>query len=449
MSDSKTSTDRGFLGEQDDVHEEFHSKPVPLAQRLGFREPALVWSGFGIAFICAVIGGQIQQGLGTTNAILAILLGNFILFAYSALIGYPSGKWGVNFPLAMQYVFGRMGAVIPILILAVLVTGWYAFQAWLTADIIRVAFDLEGVVVIGLIATVAGIIYAIPVIFGIRQMALVRKVAIPAMVLFAGYYLVTRVIPAGGEIFAREGNGSIAFLTGVGMAWATFAVSGTMTGDIVRYTRNGKEALGVTAVAFIFSNAPFMIIGALISATIDNPDVVYFFDQKSLAVLIPLVFLAILSNWSTCDACLYNAAMGFTNTLPGFNWRRAAVLGSIIGLIAAATGLISNIVVWLITIGLLVPPIGGTIIADYYVMRREHGFSVGRESAINWAAILAVVIGVVLGYWVHVQYPNFLFGVTGIVSSFVAYVILAKLAPELLGATVGTGSTGAEAEAEL
>ena len=446
MSNSPTSADHGFLGEQDDVHEEFHSKPVPLAQRLGFREPALVWSGFGIAFICAVIGGQIQQGLGTTNAILAILLGNFILFAYSALIGYPSGKWGVNFPLAVQYVFGRKGAVIPILILSLLVTGWYAFQAWLTADILRVAFDLEGVVVVGIIATVAGIIYAIPVIFGIRQMALVRKVAIPAMVVFAGYYLITRVIPAGGEIFSREGNGSIAFLTGVGMAWATFAVSGTMTGDIVRYTRTGKQALGVTAVAFIFSNAPFMIIGALISATIDNPDVVYFFDQKSLAVLIPLVVLAILSNWSTCDACLYNAAMGFTNTIPGFTWRRAAVFGSVIGLIAAATGFISNIVVWLLTIGLLVPPIGGTIIADYYVIRREHGFRFGRESAFNWAAIIAVVIGVLLGYWVHVQYPNFLFGITGIVSSFVVYVVLAKLAPGPLGVGIGTSSTGAEAE---
>ena len=446
MSNSSTSADHGFLGEQDDVHEEFHSKPVPLAQRLGFREPALVWSGFGIAFICAVIGGQIQQGMGTTDAILAILLGNFILFAYSALIGYPSGKWGVNFPLAVQYVFGRRGSVIPILILALLVTGWYAFQAWLTADILRVAFDLEGVVVVGIIATVAGIVYAIPVIFGIRQMALVRKIAIPAMVLFAGYYLITRVIPAGGEIFSREGNGSIAFLTGVGMAWATFAVSGTMTGDIVRYTRTGKQALGVTAVAFIFSNAPFMIIGALIAATINNPDVVYFFDQKSLAVLIPLVVLAILSNWSTCDACLYNAAMGFSNSIPGFTWRRAAVFGSIIGLIAAATGFISNIVVWLLTIGLLVPPIGGTIIADYYVIRGEHGFRVGRDSAINWAAIIAVVIGVLLGYWVQVQYPNFLFGITGIVSSFVAYVVLAKLAPGPLGAGIGTSSTGAEAE---
>ena len=48
-----------------------------------FAEPAWVWSGFGIAFICAVIGGQIQQGMGTVDAIFAILLGNFILFVYS------------------------------------------------------------------------------------------------------------------------------------------------------------------------------------------------------------------------------------------------------------------------------------------------------------------------------------------------------------------------------
>ena len=73
--------------DREDVKEEFHDKPVPLRARLGFKEPVLVWSGFGIAYICAVIGGLIQQGLGTTNAILAILLGNFILFLYSAAIG--------------------------------------------------------------------------------------------------------------------------------------------------------------------------------------------------------------------------------------------------------------------------------------------------------------------------------------------------------------------------
>ena len=35
----------------------------------------------------------------------------------------------------------------------------------------------------------------------------------------------------------------------------------------------------------MFSNAPFMIMGALISATIQDPGVQYFFDQKTAAVL--------------------------------------------------------------------------------------------------------------------------------------------------------------------
>ncbi len=446
MADESSTQPKGFFAEQDDVHEEFHSIPVPMAARLGFREPALVWSGFGIAFICAVIGGLIQQGLGTVDAILAILLGNFILFLYSAAIGYGNGKWGTNFPLTVKYVFGEKGAIVPIIILAVLVTGWYAFQAWLTADILRVAFDLEGPVVVGILAVIAGIIFAIPVIYGIRQMANVRKIAIPAMILFVGYYIITRVIPEGGVIFDRQGTGEMAFMTGVGMAWSTFVVSGTMTGDIVRYAKNGGQAIGVTAVAFLFSNAPFMIMGALIAAAINDPSVVYFFDAKAATVLIPLVILAILSNWSTCDACLYNASMGFTNTLPGFNWRKAAVLGTIIGLIAATTGLISNIVGWLILLGLLVPPIGGTIIADFYFVRGDRGFSVSRDAAVNWAAIIAMVVGVIVGYWVNDNYPNFLFGAAGIGSSFLVYLVLAKTTGKALGANLGEQATGAESD---
>ena len=177
-----------------------------------------------------------------------------------------------------------------------------------------------------------------------------------------------------------------------------------------------------------FSGMHSARIVALISAAINDPSVVYFFDAKAASVLIPLVVLAVLSNWSTCDACLYNASMGFTNVFPAFNWRSAAVFGTVIGLIAAATGIIGNIVNWLILLGLLVPPIGGAIIADYYVVRREKGFSVGRDAAINWAAIISLVVGVVIGYWVHVTFPNFLFGAAGIITSFVAYVILAKVA---------------------
>jgi cytosine permease len=430
-----------------DAQEEYHDKPVPLYGRLGFKEPALVWSGFGIAYICAVIGGLIQQGMGTTNAILAILLGNFILFLYSAAIGYANGKWGLNFPLTVKAVFGRKGALVPILIMAVLVTGWYAFQAWLTADIIRAAFGLEGGLLIGVFAAVIAVVFGLPVIFGIKSMAKLMKFALPGMLIFGLYYLFARIIPAGSAMFDKTGNGTLPFMAGVGMAWSTFVVSGTMTGDIVRYAKTGKQAIGVTAVAFLFSNAPFMVMGALIAAAIPDPTVQYFFDQKTLAVLLPLLVIAVLSNWSTCDACLYNATMGYTNGIRGLNWRSAAILGTIIGVIAAGTGLIGNVVNWLILIGLIVPPIGGAIIADYYLVRGDRtGFSVERESDFNWAAIIAVVVGILFGYWVNQTYPTFLFGVAGIASSFIVYLVLAKAAPDALGAGLTSKPTGAEAQ---
>lgn len=433
--------------DQRDVREEFHSKPVPLRSRLGFKEPALVWCGFGIAYICAVIGGLIQQGLGTRDAILAILLGNFILFLYSAAIGYANGKWGLNFPLTVKAVFGESGAILPILIMAVLVTGWYAFQAWLTADILRVALGIESGLAIGILAAIIAILMGLPVIFGIKWMANLMKLALPLMIVFAAYYLFAKVIPAGSSLFAGSGTGKITFMTGVGMAWSTFVVSGTMTGDIVRYAKTGEQAVWVTAVAFLFSNAPFMVMGALISAAINDPGVTYFLQPGLSLGLVALVGIAILSNWSTCDACLYNAAMGYANAIPGLSWRNAAIVGTIIGVIAAGTGIIGNIVNWLILLGLIVPPIGGAIIADYYVVRRGHGFGVVRNVKYNWAAIIAVVAGILVGYYVHQTYPAFLFGAAGIATSFIVYTILGKAAAAALGVELSDTPSGAEAGA--
>jgi cytosine permease len=427
------------------VSEEWHDKPIPLNGRLGFLEPAIIWSGFGIAFICAVIGGIIQQGLGTVDAIWAIIIGNIILFLYASAIGYPAGKWGLNFPLTIKSVFGGKGSVVPVTVLALLVTGWFSFHSWLTGDIIRAAFKIENKILIGGIAASAGLLYGLPVIYGIKSMALVRKIAIPAMLIFAVYYIVTKVVPAGDQIWTQKGTGSIGFWTGVSMAWATFAVSGTMTGDIVRYTRTGWQAVAVTGVAFLISNAPFMILGAVISAAVANPDVPYFLDSDSFTVLIPIAMLALLSTWSTADACLYNASLGFTNAFPALNWRKAALLGTAIGVLAAATGLVSSVVDYLLFIGLVVPPIGAVIVIDYFFIRGKTGFSLLRDDHVNIAAVLSVVVGLVVGFFISKAYPNFIFGIPGILSASLTYVILWTIAGERLGTGLSNKKSGAEA----
>ena len=108
---------------------------------------------------------------------------------------------------------------------------------------------------------------------------------------------------------------------------------------------------------------------------------------------------------------------------------------------------IGNIVGWLILLGLLVPPIGGAIIADFFYVRGKNGFKYERTSEYNWAAIIAVIVGVVIGYYVNQNYPNFLFGVPGIISSFIVYLALAQSAAKSFGADVSTSkTTGAESE---
>lgn len=422
-----------FFAHQPARQQQYDRDPVPAAARLGFGQPALVWCGFGIAYICAVIGGTIQQGLGMPRALYAIALGNAILFVYSSLIAYPAARWGYNFPLMVKEAFGTHASKLPMVVLAILVTGWYAFQAWLTADVIRVAFNLSNVALVGVMAALFGVLFALPTVFGIKSMADVMKVAAPALGLLALYWIFFKILPAGSRVLNSPGTGEITFMTGVAMAWSTFVVSGTMTGDIVRWARGGGQGIGVTAVAFLFSNMPFMILGALTSAAINDPKVIYFFDSSSLLVVVPLLFIAFFSNWSTCDACLYNATMGFCNVSERITWRRAATVGAAIGIIAAATGIIGNIVNWLILLGLLVPPIGGVIIADYYFARNGQGYKIRRVREYNLPAIVALVLGVAAGYYTFVRYPSILFGLAGIVTSFVVYLVLGLPARRVRG----------------
>jgi len=425
--------------------DEYHSEPVPMNKRLGFGQPAWVWSGFGIAFICAVIGGSIQAGLGTRDAILAIMLGNFILFLYASALGYASGRWGMNFPLTVQAVFGKTGAAVPILILATLVTGWYSFHTWLTADIIRVAFGLESGLVVAGIALVVGMVYAVPVIFGIKSMALVRQIAIPAMVLFIVYYLIAQVYPARAGLFDSQGSGDISFWAGVGIAWATFAVSGTMTGDIVRWTKTGKQAVSVTGVAFLLSNGPFMVLGAIFAAAINDPSVPYFLNVDSGPLLFALAAIAILSTWSTADACLYNASVGYSNGVKSFNWNRAGMFATALGIALAMTGLIANVTNILIAIGLVVPPVGAAIIADFFIMRRGVEFAADRRSGVNAAAILATLSGIGAGIYAYFTYPTWIFGIPGMVVTIVVYVLLGRFG-DRLGAETPVVRNRAQAE---
>jgi purine-cytosine permease-like protein len=76
-----------------------------------------------------------MAGLGAPLGYVAIITGQIFLFVYSGLIAHKGAQYGLNFPLMCKAAFGRYGYAIPTLMIAGLVAGWFAFQAWLAADL--------------------------------------------------------------------------------------------------------------------------------------------------------------------------------------------------------------------------------------------------------------------------------------------------------------------------
>jgi cytosine permease len=109
------------------------------------------------------------------EALYAIMVGNVVLAIYSALIAVASVDGGLNFPPQVKEAFGEKGALIPIAVIGILVNGWYAFQAWLAADVIRAAWGLAWYpLVIGVV-----VLFGVPSLVGVDAMSkVVEKLVI-------------------------------------------------------------------------------------------------------------------------------------------------------------------------------------------------------------------------------------------------------------------------------
>jgi cytosine permease len=416
-------------------------RPIPLSARRGLLYPAFVWSGFTSAFVCVVIGNRLQSGMGTADALAAVILGSWLLFVYSAAIGFAAGRWGLNSQLMLEAIFGRLGAILPGVLLALLVTGWFAFHVLLTTVVLsNVLEDAGGSSVWPLV--IIGSLFAAPVIANVRHGFDITAAAFPAMLVFAGVIVVQRIIPAWPTLLDGPLTGTLPFSTGVCVAFGTYAVSGTMTGDIVRYCRTGNEAVQATAIGFLFSNLPFMILGVLIGAA--NTNVIdLLLARSSLSYF--LIFLVVISHWATCDACLANAGITLKSAFPKLPWPVVSASAAVFGILIASSNVFSDVFSWILFIAAVVPPIGGIIVADYYVVRAHAGFSRAGNIRVNVAALVSLCGAITVSLFIWQNYPDILTPLVGTPLSAILYLLLAALAPSWMGASVGTDSLGAEA----
>jgi cytosine permease len=468
--------------------EEYAEIPVPQHARLGFTKPALVWAGFAYAYICIFIGSQIMAGLGAPLGYVAIITGQIFLFVYSGLIAHKGAQYGLNFPLMCKAAFGKYGYAIPTLMIAGLVAGWFAFQAWLAADLMvglyggqsfnagsgseHVGHILPGI--LGETAFWAGvwaITFGLFALYGIRAMAWMGRFAVVSVTILAGWmiYSILNVVASGtgGNPFVSPVVGEPwTFALGFTSSIGTFIVSSTMTGDFTRWTKSTKQAWAVTAVAFPVCNLLMLMIGGIYTAVAGKLD--FFFGLSAIALGIPIMIIQWASNGSTCDGCLYNAINGFKNVSYyisrgkiNFSWKKIGLIVMLAGTAVAASNILTSIVPWLLLLGTVVSLVGGVLIGHFWVVARKNTTDeilVAGERRVNVPAIIGFLVGIAIAVPIVIFVPDIPSVIGGLIGGVGVYPLVAKitghyksgrLTAKGIGGRIGYGSTGATNQPDM
>ncbi|WP_369788938.1 cytosine permease [Rouxiella sp. WC2420] len=416
------------------LEQEFENEAVPLSHRHSTRSVSAVWFGFPMILTNAVFGGIMAYNLGFWRAIIAILLGNLVLFAYVGALSYLAGKTGLNFAMQARKTFGSRGYIITSAFLSTVVIGWYAFQTGLTGTIVNSTFGWNTSWVIVL----ATVLYTGVTFLGVRALSIIGMIAAPMFVILglAALYFVSQHTDLSQVMQYKGTAGGITMGIAMTMVIAGFADSGTMTADFTRWSQTGKSAVAATFSAFPVANVVSLLSGVVIvsAGAGINPaqnggDFLHLLVGHNVLLNLLALLFVFINLGSVCTHCLYNGAVGYSHLLNS-KMRLWTIILGVIGGVLAVIGVWSYFLNWLSLLGVAVPPIGAVMIVDLLFL--GHINSARAESHYRGSAFLSWAIGTVCASIAHLWFPDFGEALIGMIAGGVAYSVIQSMTAKKL-----------------
>lgn len=380
----------------------------------------------------ALFGGIITWHLGFWPALIAILLGNLVLFAYVGALSWYAGNSGMNFALQARRTFGSKGYILVSGFLSTVVIGWYAFQTGLTGTVINQTFGWNALAV----TAFAMILYTGITFLGVRALSVLGMIAAPLFVVLGmvALWLISKQHDFS-VVTQWQGSASAAGAmnmgTAVTMVVAGFADSGTMTADFTRWSKNGRSAVIAAFSAFPVANVisylfgvVIVAVGAAVDPLTNGGNFLPMLMGHGAFLSVVACLFVFINLGSVCTHCLYNGAVGFSHLFSSKMRLWTLILGAMGGVLALA-GVWSYFLEWLSLPGIVVPPFGAVMIVDLIFMAR---ISERRPAQrFRGTAFAAWAIGSLCAVIAHVAFPQFGEAVIGLVTAAISYSVISRM----------------------
>ena len=379
--------------------QDYPLSPVPMDQRRSIWSMGLVLLGFTFFTATMWAGGSIGVAFDFSTMLLVLAAGNLLLGTYAAILGYIAAKSGLNTALMSRFTFGELGSKLSDFILGFTQIGWYA---WGTATMAVLLVKLTGLPESWTtpLMVVFGFGFCITAFIGYKGLEMLSRFAVPAMIILVAVSMTIATSDAGGfsGLLAITPSDEMTVAAAITMVFGTFVSGGTQATNWTRFAKSGKTAVIATLLAFFLGNGLMTLIGAFGALVYQQADIVDIMVAQGLATL--GILMLFLNLWTTQDNTVYNFAVAGCNMIRTRRRKLVTVGGAAIGTVLAVLGMYEWLIPFLVLLGTFIPPIGGVIMASYFIgYKREYpSLETALLPAFNVPGLAAYAIGSAAAY---------------------------------------------------
>ncbi|MER6993382.1 cytosine permease [Saccharopolyspora hirsuta] len=390
-----------------------------------------------------LLGATLGFGMSFWDAFLALTFGAVILEVVAIFVGIMGAREGLSTSMLARWTgFGRAGSALIGLAIAISLIGWFGIQSAVSAK--------------GLVALIGGLpewgwsllfglLVTAIVLRGFRSMAWVAYVSVPAFLVLVGWSIGVELTQHDlGALMASAPPGpQLSLLEGTTLVAGGFITGAVITPDMTRFNRTVGDVVKQTLVGITLGEYVIGLAGVLLAHAVRSADITTIVTSSVgwVGILVIVAGTLKINDWN-----LYSSGLGLVNfvgTVFGKKLNRgvATAVFGLIGSVLAAVGILDQFTDFLTVLGVAFPPIGGIMVAEYFIVRRWRGeLDASRArgeipaSSPNWvpATLVIWLVAALVGGFVEIGLPS----INSLVLAFALYVVAGKL-----GLVRGVGST--------
>lgn len=401
--------------------------PIPENERKSWISMAFVQAGICVCVPAFLEGALLAEAMPVWQAIVSGTLGYVIVVIVMSILGMMGCDLGIPSCTLTKSTFGdKGGRYIVSLLFAINLTGWFGIQNGLCGEAFTNFMSQYMGINIPVVASniIWGLIMLLTAVYGMNALEKLDYISIPLLMIIMTIGTVLAIRNYGMEGMNNNVTQTMSFLGGVGLSFNFYAVGTITAADITRFQRTRKDTIKSVVWGVFPMGVITLVLGVLLTKIAGNYDI----SMVLIDVGIPVagVTALVLAIWTTNSTNAYSSGLDLVMVfkIPDNRRREVTIVAGLVGTILGALGILNHVEGFLSFLSFLVCPIGGIMMADYWIVGKGKAENWHPVDGFNKIGIISWALAAVIAYLCKIEY-------LGIVVGLIVYLVLERFAPSL------------------